>query len=233
MVNILSPIVNVLLEENMNFAIVFPVTGLKEFDLYFFRVIRRYPLHRTYDSELPELKAGEIVEAKYLGTEGLGRGEDILKVEEEYPFRFLHYAIGIRPSEIGIYKVCPADTTQTAFGYKVPPKVGDKFDYIPGYLSDYDLPTVATENIVFNKLSCHYGFKNWAGRPIRPSLRILGCGYDSLQIIEPSFIEGMISGRIPCRYFSLGLRTFTYTVPAEWAPPTRISSQKIAEIMRR
>jgi len=229
-----TPIADVILSEQQNFAIVLPITGLKEFDLFFFRVLRRYPLHRIYDSELSEIAAGKTVEANFLGTTGIGSGDDILEVDKEFPFRFLHFGIGIRPSEIGIYKVCPADTIQTAFGYKVPPKVGDKFDFIPGYLSDYDMPTVATETIVYYNLSCHYGFKNWAGRAIRPSLRIFGAGYDALQITDDNFINGMISGRIPCRYLTVGgLRVFTWVVPDAWAPPRRVSANVIAEVMRR
>lgn len=228
-----TPISDVILAEQQNFAICMPVTGLKEFDLWFMRVMRRYPLHRVYNSELSEIAAGGTVDADYLGTGGIGSGDDILEIEKEYPFRFLHYGVGIRPGEIGIYKACPADVIQTAFGYKVPPKVDDKFDFISGYLSDYDLPTVATENVIYYGLSCHYGFKNWAGRAIRPSLRLLGCGYDGIQIVDVEVINGMISGRIPCRYFSIGLRMFTYVIPDLWQPATRVSAEKLAEVMRR
>jgi hypothetical protein len=223
-----------ILDENQNLAIILPLAVAKDpkFALYFFRVMRRSTLHRTYDSELSEIATGATVDFNYLGETGLGTGDDILTVSEERPFRILHFAFGIRPSEIWWYKSIPADTPQTGWAYRVPPRVGDKRDYVPGSLSPYDNPTVATEVVLFHKLSIHMGLKNEAGRSIRPSLRLLGAGYDTVQIVNKSVIEGMLRQKPPCRFLTVGgLQMFTYNVPTEWAPATEVDRATIERIL--
>jgi len=219
----------------MNLAICLPISVGRDpkYALYFFRVIRRFPLHRTYDSELPELAAGESVEFSIMGESELGREPDTLYVWEERPFRILHFAFGIRPSEIWLYRAIPADVPQTGWGYKVEaPRVGDKRDYIPGFLSPYDNPTVATECVLYNKLTIQIGLRNDAGRPVRPSLRLLGAGYDTIQITNKSLIEGMLRQRPPCRFLTVGgLRHFTWVVPDAWAPPYEVDRATIERIL--
>ncbi|GAI18963.1 unnamed protein product [marine sediment metagenome] len=78
--DIVKPITEVLLKENENIALVYPITGFKEWDIYFFRVMRRYPLHRTYDDELAEIAADGEVDFNFLGETAVGSGDDILEV---------------------------------------------------------------------------------------------------------------------------------------------------------
>ena len=219
MVKLDTPILEAILDENQNLALILPRVIAKEpqFELYFFRTQRRGGLHRTYDSELEEIPVGETVDFNFLGETGVGTGDDILTVWDERPFRIPHFAWGIRPGEIWWYKSIPADVPQTGWAYKIPPKVADKRDYIPGYLSPYDKPTVATECVLYQKLSTHIGLKNDAGRPIRPSLRLLGASYDTLPITDSRVVDKMIAGIIPCRFITVGgLRMFTYDVPEPW-----------------
>ncbi|GAI17251.1 unnamed protein product, partial [marine sediment metagenome] len=165
---------DVLSVENDNIGLVYPVTGFKTFDLYFFTVMRRYPLHRVYNSELTEIAADGEVEFNFLGETALGSGDDILEVWKERPFRLLHFSFGVRPSEIWMYRSIPADTVQTGWGHETPPKLGDKFDFVSGEMSPYDNPSVAMETILHYKLSCYLGLKNDADRTIRPSIRMVG-----------------------------------------------------------
>jgi len=230
-----TPIVEATLDENQNLAIVLPMVVAKnpQFALYFFRVMRRYPLHRTYDSELSEISAGGEVDFNFVGETGIGAGDDIFTIWEERPLRLLHFAFGVRPSEIWLYRAIPSDVAQTGWAYKVEaPKVAFKRDYIPGYLSPYDKPTVATETILFHKLSLQIGLKNDAGRPIRPSLRFLGAGYDTIQIVDENVINGMLRQKPPCRFLTVGgLRMFTYTVPDVWEPPTVVDRAKLEAVL--
>jgi len=234
MVKLNTPIMEAVLEENQNLALILPKAIAEEpkFALYFFRVMRRFVLHRTYDSELSEIATGKTVDFNYLGEKGLGTDKDILTVREDRPFRILHFAFGIRPSEIWLYRAIPADVAQTGWAYEMPPKVGDKRDYVPGYLSPYDEPTIATEVVLFHKLSVHIGLRNSAGRDIRPSLRLLGAGYDTIQITDEDVIAGMLRQKPPCRFLTVGgLRMFTYTVPDEWAPPTMVDRATIEKVL--
>ena len=231
--DLLKPITEVVLKENENLALVFPVTGLKEFDLWFFRVFRSYILHRVYDSELAEIAAAGNVDFNYLGVTAMGSGDDILEVREDRPFRILHFGIGVEPGEIGIFRSQPGGNPQTGFAYKTPTKVTDKFDYVPGHLSPFDLPTISTETVTYYKSSVHIGLKNDADRAVRPSLRILGKGYDVLPLTEPGFVQKMLAGIKPCRYVTVGgLRVFTYTVPKEWeGNKVRVDKATIERIM--
>lgn len=225
--DLLKPITEVVLKENENLALIFPVTGLKEFDLYFFRVMRSFILHRVYDSEIPEIAAGGSLDFRFLGATTFGdsnavpptpsTGDDILEVREERPFRILHFGIGIMPGDIGIFRSQPGGNVQTGFGYETPTVVTDKFDFVPGFLSPYDLPTVSSETVMYYKSSVHMGMRNDADMARRPSLRFLGKGYDTLPLTDRSFIDKMLAGIKPCRYVTVGgLRVFSYAVPEEW-----------------
>ena len=241
--DLLTPITKVLLKENENLALVFPVTGLKQFDLFFFRVMRGYILHRVYDSEIPEIAAGGSLDFDYLGATSFGnsnaapptrsQGDDILAVWEERPFRILHFGIGIVPGEIGIFKSQPGGNPQTGFAYETPTRVTDKFDYVPGFLSPFDLPTVATETVTYYKNSVHVGMKNDADRAVRPSLRILGKGYDVLPITAGEFVGKILAGIKPCRFVTVGgLVTFDYSKPDEWkGQETRVDKMLIERLM--
>jgi hypothetical protein len=101
--------------------------------------------------------------------------------------------------------------------YKTATKIDNKYDYIPGALSPYDNPTIATEMIIYHKTSFQLGLKNDSARSIRPSLRFFGASYDLIPITEKSFVEKMIAGIKPVRLVTIGgLAAFTYTVPEEW-----------------
>jgi len=231
-----TPILDAVLREQDNIALILPRDIAKEpaFDMYFFRIARRFPLHRTYDEELSKIGAGGTIDFTYMGEDGLGEGSDILTVWEERPFRLLHFAFGICPGELWLYKSIPADTRATGWAYKTSPRVGDKRDYIPGYLSPYDNPTIATETILYHKLSIQIGLKNSAGRAIRPSLRLLGAGYDTMQIVDQDFINAMIAGVKPVRPLTVGsLQMFSYMVPEKWEPPTKVTADVVAGLMAR
>jgi hypothetical protein len=76
------------------------------------------------------------------------------------------------------------------------------------------------------------GLKNDSGRPIRPSLRILGAGYDTIQITNKNVIEGMLRQKPPCRFLTVGgLRSFTWTVPDAWAPPVEVDRATIERVL--
>jgi len=74
-----TPIRSLILKENMNLALIFPIDVRKNptFELYFFRVARTYPLERIY--VLPEMTPGTLQDFTYLGETGLGSGDDIFK----------------------------------------------------------------------------------------------------------------------------------------------------------
>jgi len=234
--DITTPITKVLLKENDNLALIFPknIADEPKFELYFFRVMRRYPLHRVYD-KLSELAPGETIDFNYLGEAGLGSGDDVLSVWEERPFRILHFAVGVKPSNIWIYKAQPADVPQTGFAYKTPPKVGYDYDFIPGELSPFECPTVATETVLYYKASVQFGFKNNSAFTVKPVLRILGAGYDCIPITDREFINKMLAGIKPVRYLTVGgLRYFDYTVPEKWkGNAVIVDAETIAEIMSR
>lgn len=232
---LLTPITELILEENQNLMLAFPVTGLKEVDVYTFRVFRLYPLHRTYDSEFTEIDSAGSIDFNYLGADGIGEGSNILEVYERFPFRILHYGVGVSPGEAWLYKAQPPDIAQTGFGYEIEaPKVGDKRDYVPGSLSPLDQPTRLTESVVFHKVTAHYGIYNASSRKFRPSLRVLGGGYDCIQIVDEDFINLILAGVKPCRIITVGgLRLFTYDVPDVWRSPVRVSIETILAAMRR
>jgi len=235
--SISTPITDVLLKENDNLALIFPedISNEPEFELFFFRTMRRYPLHRVYDSEMPEIPEGGTIDFRYLGKDGLGSGDDILEVWEERPFRILHFTFGISPKDIWLYKAIPADVSQTGLGYETPTKIGDKHDFIDGELSPYENPTVAAETVIYHKLSATIGLKNNYSFPIKPKLKILGAGYDVLPITDREFINKMLAGVKPVRYITVGgLRQFTYTVPEEWkANKVIVDKETVEKVMSR
>jgi hypothetical protein len=212
-----APIRSIILKENMNFAIIFPVDVRKrmEFELYFFRTARVHPIERVY--VLPELAPNEIKTFTYLGESGLGTGDDIFKMSEERPFRILHFGIGVYPENVKVWRQQPAGYTMTGWSKATPTKEGDPIDYFDGNLSPFQEPTIASETLMWYKGSLYMAFRNDEPVSVTPKLRILGAGYDVWLITDKGLADKMVKGVIPCRFISVGgLYEGQYTVPEEW-----------------
>lgn len=236
MEGLLQPIAERVLRPNMNLALVLATdrtTAEGEVKAWFFRVMRAVPLHLVYDSELSSIAPGANLTQNYIGVGGFGSGDDFLQVPDDYPFRVYHYAIGLKPSGIWLYRQY-AGVLQKVLYPKVAQALGNKYDFIDGTLSPYDEPTVAAEDVIVKGVKVMYGFKNDAAFDIRPSIRLLGVGYDVLPITESACIDKLISGAIRCTYLTLGgFRTFTFTKPREWVEATVITQSKLLETMRK
>jgi len=229
-----TPIAEAVLAENQNLALIFPVDIGKtpSSELYFFKVLRRFPAHWFYDL-LPSIGAGGKLDFAYLGSTGHGSGDDILAIREERPFRILHLGVGVEPGGIRVYKAIPADVPQTGSGYETPTKIGDKFDFFDKTLSPFDAPTVASETVVYHKLSVHFGFLNTTTASQTPLLRIFGAGYDCVQITSMDIINRILAGNIPCRFLTIGgLALFTYVVPPDWKKGVILSEKELEKIMK-
>ena len=76
--------------------------------------------------------------------------------------------------------------------------------------------------------------KNNCAFTIRPSINIIGAGYDVLPITDEVVIKKMLAGAIPCRFITVGgLRAFKYTVPNEWLPnKVEVDKPVIEEVLR-
>jgi hypothetical protein len=212
-----APIRSIILKENMNFALIFPIDVRKNptFEMYFFRITRTYPMERTYT--LSEMTPGQLIDFTYLGENGLGSGDDIFKMVEERPFRILHFGIGVYPRNLKVWKQQPAGFTVTGWNRKVPTKAGDPYDYFDGNLSPFDEPTRISETVMWYKGSVYFAFRNDETYSVIPRLHILGAGYDTWQITDRSLADKMVKGVIPCRFISVGgLAEIQYTVPDEW-----------------
>jgi hypothetical protein len=212
-----APMRSLILKENMNFALVFPVDVRKEmsFKLFFFRVARAYPLERIY--VLPEFDPAHYEDFNFLGETGLGAGDDIFEMSEERPYRILHFGIGVDPPNVKVWKQQPSGFTATGWSRIVPTKGGDPFDYFDGNLSPFDEPTRISESVMWLKGSLYLAFRNDEAISVTPKLHILGAGYDCWPIVERSIVDRMVKGVIPCRLLSVGgLYEGQFTIPDEW-----------------
>jgi len=213
-----APIRSLILKENMNFALIFPVDTRKnmQFELYFFRVARVAPLERVY--VLPELTPGQLVDFTYLGEAGLGTGDDIFTMSEERPYRILHFGIGIYPRNVKVWRQQPSGYTVTGWSRRTPTKAGDPIDYIDGHLSPFEEPTKASETVMWLKGSLYLAVRNDEPVAVTPKLHILGAGYDVWMITDKNLADKMVKGIIPCRFITVGgLYEGQYTVPDEWS----------------
>ena len=213
-----APIRSLILKENMNFALIFPVETRKDrmvFELYFFRTARVHPIERVY--VLPEMAPGELKTFTYLGEAGLGAGDDVFKMSEERPFRILHFGIGVWPENLKVWRQQPAGYTATGWSRTTPTKEGDPVDYFDGNLSPFHEPTRISETVMWLKGSLYLAFRNDESVAVVPKLRILGAGYDVWPITDKSVADKMVRGAIPCRFISVGgLYEGQFTVPEEW-----------------
>ena len=212
-----APIRALILKENMNFALIFPVDVRKamRFELYFFRVARVSTLERVY--VLPELAPGALVDFTYLGEGGLGSGDDIFAMSDERPFRILHFGIGVYPRNVKVWRQQPAGFTTTGWSRKIPTRAGDPVDYFDGIISPFEEPTKASETVMWLRGSLHLAVRNDEPVSVTPKLHILGAGYDAWLITDKSVADKMVRGYIPCRFISVGgLYEGQYTVPDEW-----------------
>jgi len=232
----IKPIEEVLLKESERLALIYPVDVAKEpkFELYFFLVMRRATLDLRYDEELSEISAGGKLEFNFLGETSFGKGDDLLEVPEERPFYLSHFGVGISHGDIWLYRQQPADEVIEALNR---PKVsiGDKREFVDGYTSPYDCPTTATETVMHYKSSVRFGLYNSSARPIRPSLRIFGAGYNVVPIVDRVIIDKMLAGVKPVRFITIGTvkRTFTYMIPPEWKPNVVVVDRAVIEAALR
>ena len=230
-----TPISKVLLKENDNLSLIFPTASENVYEMYFFRVMRSYPLNMIY-TKIDSLDPNEEVEYATIGENGLNSGDDIFDkaITSRKPFRILHFGIGVKPGGVWVYKAMPPGTPQTAFAFDLPTSVGDEKDYFDADLSPFDDPTIASETVIYRKMSLNLGFKNVNARPVKPILRFFGKGYDVMPISDTTFIEKMLAGIKPVRYITVGgLRYFTYTVPKEWDEyKVTVDKATVEELMR-
>ena len=214
-----TPINQALLAENMNLGIVLPIESRGDIrvEVFLFRVVRAYPLVKVLSTKLPTISPGGIVDFNYVGSAGLGSGDDVFEIPEEYPWRIYHFGMGIKPSWIKLYRAVPSGYVAMGWARKVPTKVGDEYDYVDGSLSPFEEPTVSSESVVFKKLSFTIGLKNDSAVATRPLIRILGKSYEVTPITSKKLIDLIISGKIPCRLITVGgLVRFPYCYPPEW-----------------
>jgi len=212
-----APIRSIILKENMNFALIFPIEVRKQmtFELYFFRVARVHPLERTYT--LPEIPPNTLIDFTYLGENGLGSGDDIFSMSEERPFRILHFGIGVTPENVKVWRQQPAGFTSTGWSRKLGTKAGDPIDYFDGNLSPFNEPTRISETVMWYKGSVYFAFRNDEPVSVTPKLHILGAGYDTWLVSDKVIVDKMVKGLIPCRFLSVGgLAEIQYTIPDEW-----------------
>ena len=212
-----APMRSIILKENMNLALIFPVDVRKQmvFELYFFRVARAHPLERVY--VLPEMSPGQLIDFTYLGEKGLGQGDDIFLMSEERPFRILHFGIGVHPRNLKVWRQQPSGFTSTGWSRKMITRAGDPFDYFDGNLSPFEEPTRVSETVMWLRGSVYFAFRNDEPVSVTPKLRILGAGYDLWLITDKAVADKIVRGVIPCRFISVGgLAEIQYTVPDEW-----------------
>lgn len=229
-------IVDDVLEPNMNLALVLGTertTSHGEVRCWFFRVMRAMPLVLVQSKQMPNIAPGATLAPNYIGVTGFGAGDDFLEIPDDRPFQIYHYAIGLRPSTIRMYRQY-AGVMQAVLYPKVTHAVGNPYGFADGVMSPFIKPTVIAKDIVVEGVRVRYGFNNDSAIAVRPSIKVLGAGYDVLPITDPTFINRIIAGIIPCAFEPLGgFRTFTFTKPKEWQDETVITQQKLLEAMKR
>jgi hypothetical protein len=234
-----TPISEALLFENQNLAILIPKEIRKtiEYKAFFFRVTRASPILKIYSQELPTLAPGDKTEFKYVGELGLGMGNDIFEILDEFPFRMYHFGIGIAPGYVKLYRQIPAGNIVMSWIRKSPTVVGEEFDYIDGFNSPFDNPTVFSETLIFRKLSFNIALFNDGSISTRPSLKFLGKNYEVIPITERTLIEKMIAGIIPCRFITItgtGISVTPISTPDEWATVgVDLTKAQIEDIFKR
>jgi len=234
-----TPISEALLFENQNLSILVPKDIKKtiSYKAYFFRITRASPILKVYSQELPTINPGNPTPFGYIGDIGFSVGNDIFEITDEFPFRMYHFGIGIMPGYIKVYRQIPAGNIVMSWVRRTPTVVGEEFDYIDGYNSPFDNPTVVSETLIYRKLSFNIALFNDGPIPVRPSLKFLGKSYEVIPITERVLIEKMVSGIIPCRFVTLngtGIQVASVSVPDEWETVgIDLSKSQIEDILKR
>jgi len=216
----IKPISQAILNEGEDFILAFPITARRtmEIALAGFRVLRKHPLVYTWTSA-PTLEPYGSEDAttdfNYVGEDGLGEGDDIFEIPDEYPWRIYHFGIGIRPSDVAVYRAYPAGYPTEGFAWKTPVSPGDKRDYFTGAESPFDNPTTVSESVVFYKLSFTIALSNFSAQSVKPVLKFLGAAYDVAMYRSKADLETLLSRNV--RVITVGgLREFPWSIPEEW-----------------
>lgn len=167
-----------------------PHQGLSSPEVWVFRVSRVFKKFSKRYSELPTVGAGESLDFDYLGNEGHGEGDDILRVEDD-DFHIMHFGFAPESLELKIWwklstmlKGGTSVDREDPSGYS---DVGTDFDYIDGtMIKDIRNPPKITEMVSFRGntqkgqdegQTVQFAFENVADVDIDPLLWLRGASY--------------------------------------------------------
>lgn len=240
-----APILEHVLLPQENLALVFPTSDILssgEVKMWFFRVISTSPINFVYGQEIGEITAQSVLKdendnpiwgsiTKNTFNSGIDE-DDYLYIPDNRPFLIYHYAIGIKPADLQIYRSYNGKPRQVMFPNLLL-QPGANYDYIDGYLSPYDDPRAIAEDIITNKIRIRYAFKNNSSEDVIPQLRFVGMAYTVVPIENEAMIKMMLAGKIPCRFEPVnGLTPFDFTKPDNWPEPVIADVSTFREVSR-
>lgn len=238
-------ILNRILEPMHNLVLLFPQTatmGDGGVRAWAFKIAAVNPLKIQYREELPDVVANSALinaaGAQYYGAitkttfNSNIESDDYLFVPDNYPFLIYHYAVGVAPEKMWLYKTYNGTPNRVLFP-DTELVVGDKHDYIDGMMSPLKNPKVIAQDIVCKNLRVKYSFYNDDCEDERPSLDFLGAIYAGVPFTKEKEIRDLIFGKGVARRVEpvFGLRGFSFAKPDEWPKPILLSAEDIAGVL--
>ncbi len=200
---------------------------------FFFKTLASIELNRIYreimTAETADYLATETgIDWGYLGSTGIGSGDDILRIEND-PWWMYHFGYSPLQWSLRVYKRLDVGDPITGWEYSLSdepdPTAGDDYGYVSGReCLDYWDPPITTETVAFrskdNGRMWDWGFYNESDeRQINPILHIVGAAYKIIPIVKTTIQDKLITGEIPRRLITVdGLKNFTEEtiIPKEW-----------------
>lgn len=164
-------------------------------EVWVFKVLRVFDRFIYKYSGLEQMDDGDTLEFDYLGEDGHGSGDDILRIEQD-DWHVMHFGYAPEESDLKIWESTPVMRHGgTAIDRHNPDEfaqVGDDFDYIDGnMIEDKYNPPEITERVSFRNDSdgefAQFGFENDSGEEIAEADNILwltGASYKLMPVMD-------------------------------------------------
>lgn len=201
---------------------------------FFFKILAADRLNQVYKQILAAetntnyLAKQTGLDYDYLGEDGLGDGDDVLRIEDD-PWWLYHFGYAPLQDSLRVYKKLEIGPNITGWEYRIrdepDPEAGDDYGFIKGAeVVNYWDPPVETETIAFRSKEAgkmwQFGFYNESDElRIHPILNVVGRAYKLIPIIHEDTMRKMLIGKIPRRLITIdGLHSYTEEtiIPREW-----------------
>jgi len=175
--------------------------------ILFVEITAREPKYFEYEFEKIDPKSG-LSEWNDLAKDSRNRYLEPVDKNQIYQIYY-----GIKPTAAWLYMKFPSDIDRWTFIDQI--TIGKPNGALPGDLSPYEKPSIATELFTLKDVYPKFQIYNPTDEPITPVMRVIGMAYEYLIIRDKKLIREYIEGKRRRKLYYLG-GVSPHTMAPQW-----------------